>query len=126
MGGEGGNGEDDASLPPTIPGTLEDTALAPANTGQEQSNVAPAISPSEHTQVDPKPTVPASPGPSAPGEASGSHTAQETLAVPEEAPKASVPPAVPDNGDGEGDEPEMTGTMYTDGTYWKICVCIHV
>ena len=134
-GGEGGKGKGDhdgESLLSTIPGTLEDTAVAQAN--EKPTNSAPAIPEVESQPVDqPKATVPANPGPAGSGDASSSAAPQAALAAPKANPKAapkaaSVPPAVPNgdgDGNGDGDEPNMEGTMYTDGTYWRSCVCIY-
>ena len=145
MGGEGGKGRDDfhddESLPQTLPGTLEDTASAPAN--PEPPNSAPANSPFQSEQMyQSEPATPANKGPSGSGGASASVAPEEALAAPKAAPKAvpkaapeptSVSPAVPNDpngpngdGNGEGVEPEMKGSMYTDGTYWRICVCIYI
>ena len=110
---------------PAVPAATtpaQQALLAPVN---QTPSAAPAASTTPAQQASPAPvnqTPPTAPAASTtpvqqvpPGQASQSSAVTG-------ADKAPVTPSQSTGGDGSG-QPDMTSTMYTDGTYWKTLVC---
>ena len=132
----------DVQTPRQLPDNqLGDSSLYPETPTSQAAPAAPPATPSQQmpqqSPKSPDPPLPTPPPANTPPQESqqsapqGSPPQQASVPPPAGSPPAPAPNASQQghgssasNSDGNGTAPEMVGTMYTDGTYWKLLGCM--